>query len=96
MQFCLQDCNYHSGKMICLSPNVSEIATTKNGKQRLFNFSTEIIMDGYKSDFKSIQVVPDPIFDQFPDGVLVVKTDDLILAVSVYKCFTNVYKCLMI
>lgn len=48
-----------------------------------FRLATDLQLDGYKTDYSNIQVVPDPVFDQFPDGgVFVVKTDDLILKVN--------------
>lgn len=68
--------------MVCLSPNVSEIATVTNGEAKPFNLSTEIQFDGFSTDFRDVPVVPDPVFDKFMDGVRVVKSDDLILTVS--------------
>ena len=51
-----------------------------------FSLATDFQFDGYKTDYSDIQVVPDPVFDQFPDGgVFVVKTDDLILKVRSYE-----------
>lgn len=64
--------------MICLSPNATEVFVAPGGKFKLF---TDVLLDGYKTDYSSIEVVEDPVFDQLPDSGLVVKNSDLILKV---------------
>ncbi|XP_066912178.1 plexin-A4-like isoform X2 [Clytia hemisphaerica] len=64
-------------KVICLTPNVTEVAISN--KRSSFDISTDIQLDGYSQDFDEIQVLPDPLFHKFEDGVRIVKTDDLIL-----------------
>lgn len=69
--------------MICLSPNVTEVVT--EGGPTSFRLATDLELDGHKTDYSNIQVVPDPVFDQLSDGgVFVVKTDDLTLIVRLF------------
>ena len=74
--------------MICLTPNVTEVAISN--RRSSFKISTDIQLDGYKQDFDEIQVLPDPLFHKFEGGVRVVKTDDLILTVSLVRALFHI------